>query len=229
MLPSTPNSPDSSMDDDELDELEFTVQGLKEGIFAAAARDRRGEVPFWDMLQGFYHAVNWTEPWIIALLASQLTLFVVRCLVGGGCSDTLSLASGRWLELCAWFCGGKIGCDQVVMATRRMFKTQVALLLMMTGAARCAETLNSLGAAHWRSFATQDYFDPRGVFLSVLFSGPIVLTLLALVVRGKARPGACWRGQCRGMDSGSKLRTAVCTGACMCVPMCVPPPPRVDL
>ena len=32
-----------------------------------------------------------------------------------------------------------------------------------------AEWLNRLGAAHWREFATQDYFDKSGVFVGATF------------------------------------------------------------
>ena len=80
-----------------------------------------------------------------------------------------------------------------------MFKTQVVVFLLLCGAARSAEYINAFLGQRWRSFATQNYFDPRGVFISVLFSGPIILNVLVLVVR----PCCCarsawltWRAQC---------------------------------
>ena len=64
-----------------------------------------------------------------------------------------------------------------------MFKTQVVLFLALCGLARAAEYINAALGQRWRSFATQNYFDPRGVFMSVLFSGPIVINVLVMVVR----------------------------------------------
>jgi hypothetical protein len=45
-----------------------------------------------------------------------------------------------------------------------------------------AERLNALGAKHWERFSRQDYFDSRGVFFSVLVSGPLVLVMLLVLV-----------------------------------------------
>ena len=45
-----------------------------------------------------------------------------------------------------------------------------------------SETLNSLGAEHWRSFATQAYFDESGFFLVVIYATPLLFNaFLALV------------------------------------------------
>lgn len=46
-----------------------------------------------------------------------------------------------------------------------------------------AEYINDLGARHWREFATQNYFDRTGVFISLMFSLPIILIALYIVVR----------------------------------------------
>lgn len=46
------------------------------------------------------------------------------------------------------------------------------------------ERLNKLGARHWRSFAGQNYFDPRGVFYSVMVSGPLMLAMFIVLVGG---------------------------------------------
>ena len=52
------------------------VARLQHSILASANANR--EVGFSEMVQGFYHAVNWSEPWIIALLATHVVLLVVR-------------------------------------------------------------------------------------------------------------------------------------------------------
>ncbi|KAF7140037.1 hypothetical protein RHSIM_Rhsim06G0097400 [Rhododendron simsii] len=45
-----------------------------------------------------------------------------------------------------------------------------------------AETLNSVLRDNWKSFAGQDYFDPRGLFLSVLWSGPLLVIAIIILV-----------------------------------------------
>ncbi|KAI4387949.1 hypothetical protein MLD38_000332 [Melastoma candidum] len=45
-----------------------------------------------------------------------------------------------------------------------------------------AERLNSFLGDHWKSFATQNYFDPHGIFLSTLWLGPpLVIAIIILV------------------------------------------------
>jgi hypothetical protein len=46
----------------------------------------------------------------------------------------------------------------------------------------CASPLNAWGAANWRSFSTQNYFDKNGVFMSALFTAPLILVLLVQLV-----------------------------------------------
>ena len=45
-----------------------------------------------------------------------------------------------------------------------------------------AERLNRLLGVHWQSFATQNYFDPHGLFLSVLWSGPLLIISMSILV-----------------------------------------------
>uniref|UniRef100_A0A803L053 Transmembrane protein 18 n=1 Tax=Chenopodium quinoa TaxID=63459 RepID=A0A803L053_CHEQI len=45
-----------------------------------------------------------------------------------------------------------------------------------------AERLNRFLGAHWESFATQNYFDPQGLFLSVLWSGPLLVIAMLILI-----------------------------------------------
>jgi transmembrane protein 18 len=47
---------------------------------------------------------------------------------------------------------------------------------------RSAEFLNRKGEQHWESFATQDYFDKRGVFVAVMLCAPLLLDCLFMLV-----------------------------------------------
>jgi transmembrane protein 18 len=45
-----------------------------------------------------------------------------------------------------------------------------------------AEKMNRYLGEHWRSFASQNYFDRSGVFISVIWSGPLIFISIASVV-----------------------------------------------
>jgi hypothetical protein len=45
-----------------------------------------------------------------------------------------------------------------------------------------AERLNRVMGDNWRSFASQNYFDPHGLFLSVLWSGPLLIIATIILV-----------------------------------------------
>jgi len=45
-----------------------------------------------------------------------------------------------------------------------------------------ADYLNKFGSTNWQSFSTQNYFDKQGLFLAVVFCGPLLLVSLAIVI-----------------------------------------------
>jgi hypothetical protein len=45
----------------------------------------------------------------------------------------------------------------------------------------CAERINSLGSEYWEKFSTQNYFDERGVFISTLYSVPLILNAVLIL------------------------------------------------
>mmetsp|Transcript_34238 Transcript_34238/g.110367 ORF Transcript_34238/g.110367 Transcript_34238/m.110367 type:complete len:165 (-) Transcript_34238:30-524(-) len=108
----------------------------------------------------------------------------------------------------------------VVIVTRRVNELQMALLVAILGAVYGAERLNALGAAHWREFATQDYFDERGVFVALLYCTPLLLAagfillnalrttarLLVEVKRRELRANAKARAKGGGGEGGSKKK-----------------------
>jgi len=57
---------------------------------------------------------------------------------------------------------------------RKWPRVQSVLFFAVVGLVGSAERLNSLGAKHWRSFATQNYFDERGVFAASVFCAPLL-------------------------------------------------------
>lgn len=101
---------------------------------------------FYEDVVGFYHAVDFREPWL------QLILLL------------------------------HVICFGVVVATRNRMNAQTVLFCVLLFAAYSAEWLNSLGARHWKAFATQNYFDHHGVFISAVWSAPFLVNAFSLIV-----------------------------------------------
>ncbi|GAQ82535.1 hypothetical protein KFL_001140230 [Klebsormidium nitens] len=99
-----------------------------------------------DSILAFVHAVDWTEPWILALICAHMLLFFVA------------------------------------IFTRRRNNLQFVLFFTILATIYFAETINKLAGKHWKQFSRQHYFDPQGVFISVIFSGPLILISLILLV-----------------------------------------------
>ena len=70
----------------------------------------------------------------------------------------------------------------VVLLTRRDERTQGVLFCACAAIVFMAERINALAAAKWETFATQNYFDPRGRFTSVVLSTPLVVATLMILV-----------------------------------------------
>lgn len=51
-----------------------------------------------------------------------------------------------------------------------------------------AENLNRVLGSNWKRFATQNYFDPHGVFLSALWSGPLLFIAIIILVSQQCHP-----------------------------------------
>jgi transmembrane protein 18 len=63
---------------------------------------------------------------------------------------------------------------------------RVSILIFIALLIRTIEYLNQLASRNWREFATQNYFDHKGVFVSIMVSGPLLfdcLMMLMLFVR----------------------------------------------
>jgi hypothetical protein len=65
------------------------------------------------------------------------------------------------------------------------------------------ETLNGLGAEHWRSFSKQPYFDSNGIFYSAVVSAPLMIVMFIILVRPALRG---WRGPWPGQAAALPAR-----------------------
>ncbi|XP_015780347.1 PREDICTED: transmembrane protein 18-like [Acropora digitifera] len=78
----------------------------------------------------------------------------------------------------------------LIVGLRRYTNFQGILFLCLLGLAFASEQLNVLGAKHWRTFSRDQYFDSFGLFISVVYAGPIlfncfIITVLWLWTAGK--------------------------------------------
>ncbi|KAJ3681521.1 hypothetical protein LUZ60_016010 [Juncus effusus] len=70
----------------------------------------------------------------------------------------------------------------VVILSRRKVNFQLLLALFSFGGVFMAERINTYLAKNWKKFSSQNYFDSHGVFISVLWSGPLVIFTMLIVV-----------------------------------------------
>ena len=68
------------------------------------------------------------------------------------------------------------------IASRRSHDAQMVLLVVILGVVYCAEWINTFAGERWRSFAGQDYFDKRGVFVSVMLSANLLVVALFVLL-----------------------------------------------
>lgn len=71
----------------------------------------------------------------------------------------------------------------LILITREMFELQCFFFMLICGLVFFAERLNSYASAHWEEFSKQDYFDKRGVFLSVMLCAPLLVNGFVLMIR----------------------------------------------
>lgn len=65
---------------------------------------------------------------------------------------------------------------------RRNLDVQMVLFLVISVLVYFSENVNRWGSAHWRDFATQNYFDKSGVFMGIFFAAPMLLIATAQLV-----------------------------------------------
>ncbi|KAH8253592.1 hypothetical protein KR032_006164 [Drosophila birchii] len=67
------------------------------------------------------------------------------------------------------------------LLSRNNTNFQVFLFLVLLLAVYFTESINEYAAQNWRSFSKQQYFDSNGLFISTVFSIPILLNCMLLI------------------------------------------------
>jgi hypothetical protein len=59
---------------------------------------------------------------------------------------------------------------------------RIVMLLLIGVLVRSAEYMNKEASIRWDSFCTQNYFDQRGIFISIFLSGPLLLDSMIMLL-----------------------------------------------
>ncbi|KAD5803151.1 hypothetical protein R6Q59_024593 [Mikania micrantha] len=124
---------------DHLDQMQEIVEKFSSEL-------RIGMQPAMDNFIGFFHAIDWKEPWLVGLMVFHLVVLII------------------------------------IITSRKNINFQMYLFLLSLAGVYLAERLNTVLSNNWKSFAGQNYFDRHGVFLSVLWSGPLLVFATIILV-----------------------------------------------
>ncbi|XP_003971730.1 transmembrane protein 18 [Takifugu rubripes] len=93
------------------------------------------------------------------------------------------LMSVQWSE--PWLIGlmiFHIVCLCLTVLTCRYYRAQICHFLLLLGLVYSAEYLNELAAMNWRAFSNFQYFDSKGMFISLVYSIPLLLNTIIIVM-----------------------------------------------
>ena len=78
---------------------------------------------------------------------------------------------------------------QVVMFAATLFVSRrdrgigprLTVMVLIGTLVRLSQYINTYAAEHWASFATQNYFDRGGIFIGIMFCGPLLLYCMMML------------------------------------------------
>ncbi|KAI5567635.1 hypothetical protein BDE02_13G104300 [Populus trichocarpa] len=126
--------------------LEAHMDQMADLVQKISSELRSGFQPAIDNFIGFFHAIDWREPWLMGLIGFHLALLILT------------------------------------VVSRKHINFQMSFFLVALAGVYLSERLNRVLGDNWRSFASQNYFDPHGLFLSVLWSGPLLIIATIILI-----------------------------------------------
>lgn len=143
---------------------------LKE--FISKNKGKLAQPSLYDTFMGFIHAIDWTEVSLFAFTIAMVVSSTYVCDLQR-CPLALSCLLQPWVAgaLCYY-----VLLLLVVVITRRHWNAQAGIFVFVCGAVYLAPRINAALGANWRTLGfTQNYFDERGVFISTLYSAPLLV------------------------------------------------------
>lgn len=154
-MPQPGAADDFTVTDDEFlsaEELaqESPLNGIAEGVLGGILGQQASHDSILSQFQAFRHAITWSEPFILSLIAFQVVMLILSVYVS---------------------------------RPNAGLPPQLGLMLFIAVLVRSTEYLNQYASVHWQEFATQNYFDPSGLFLSIMLCGPLLVDAFIMLFR----------------------------------------------
>ncbi|CAL1682128.1 unnamed protein product [Lasius platythorax] len=83
-----------------------------------------------------------------------------------------------WLAVLLTF---HIAITMTAVMTRNHANFQIILFLVLLLLVYFSESINEVAATNWMIFSRQQYFDSKGLFISIVFSVPILINCMIMV------------------------------------------------